>query len=179
VGGSGVVVDMGVIWLLSSPEMLGWYLSLSKVIAAEVALINNFAGNEVWTFRELAAAQAACGQRLIRLLKFNLICAAGIVLSVLLLNLQVHALRVNVYLANFLSIVAVRLWNFFLNLKFGWKNEEFQSVSLDVPQGDGRQFPHPRPIVGRRAEGGISPAEEGVQDKEPLDSRSAKLAKPQ
>ncbi len=43
--------------LLASPATLGWDLTLSKVIAAEVALINNFAWNEVWTFRELSAAR--------------------------------------------------------------------------------------------------------------------------
>jgi len=39
---------------------------------------------------------------------------------VLLLNVQVYWLAINVYLANFISIVLVSLWNFFLNLRFGW-----------------------------------------------------------
>ena len=39
VGGSGVVVDMGVLYLLADPRMLGWNLTLSKVIAAEVAIL--------------------------------------------------------------------------------------------------------------------------------------------
>jgi dolichol-phosphate mannosyltransferase len=53
VGGSGVVVDVTVLYLLASPTMLGWNLSLSKAIAAEVALVNNFVWNELWTFRDL------------------------------------------------------------------------------------------------------------------------------
>jgi dolichol-phosphate mannosyltransferase len=120
VGGSGVVVDMGMIWLLASPAMLGWDLTVSKAIAAEVALINNFVWNEVWTFRELSAARAGWRQRLIRFLKFNLICAGGIGLSVVLLNAQVYGLGWNVYLANFIAIVLISIWNFLLNLKFGW-----------------------------------------------------------
>ena len=55
VGSSGVVVDMGLIWLLASPAMLGWNLTLSKVIAAEVAIFNNFFWNDVWTFRDLGS----------------------------------------------------------------------------------------------------------------------------
>lgn len=121
VGGSGVVVDMAVIWLLASPAMLGWNLSLGKAIAAEVALLNNFIWNEVWTFRELAAHRQLWRHRLLRFLKFNLICTAGIGLSVLLLNAQVYELGWNVYLSNFIAIVLVSLWNFFLNLRFGWK----------------------------------------------------------
>ena len=120
VGGSGVVVDMGVIYLLADPKTLAWNLTWSKVIAAEVALINNFVWNELWTFRELAAARSGWPERWKRLFKFNLICLAGIGLSVLLLNVQVHWLHMNVYLANFLSIVLASVWNFLMNLKFGW-----------------------------------------------------------
>src|SRR5438445_13118724 len=87
VGGTGLVVDMGIIWLLASPSTLGWNLSLSKVIAAEVAIINNFVWNDVWTFYELGSGRNG---RFSRFLKFNLICVAGIGLSVLLLNVQVY-----------------------------------------------------------------------------------------
>ena len=120
VGGSGVVVDMALIYLLASPAMLGWNLSSSKAIAAEVAIFNNFVGNELWTFRGLGAGRNRLPQRLARLLKFNLICLAGIVWSVGLLNVQVCWLGLNVYLANFIAIVLVSLWNFFMNLRFGW-----------------------------------------------------------
>ncbi|RME93467.1 MAG: GtrA family protein [Verrucomicrobia bacterium] len=119
VGGSGVVVDMAVLWALADPANLGWNLSLSKALAAEVALLNNFVWNELWTFRGLGGA--GWRARLGRLLKFNLICAAGIGWSVLLLQLQVGWLGWNVYLANLIAIVLVSLWNFWLNLKLGWR----------------------------------------------------------
>lgn len=61
--------------------------------------------------------------RLARLVKFNLICLAGIGWSVLLLNVQVYGLGLNVYLANLIAIVLVSLWNFLLNLRFGWKGQ--------------------------------------------------------
>jgi dolichol-phosphate mannosyltransferase len=117
VGGSGMVVDMGLIYLLASPAMLGWDLSLSKAIAAEAAILNNFVGNEFWTFRDLGEGRR---NRLRRLLKFNLICLAGIGWSVVLLNVQVYWLGFNLYLANFIAIVLVSLWNFLINLRFGW-----------------------------------------------------------
>jgi dolichol-phosphate mannosyltransferase len=120
VGGTGMVVDMTILHLLASPFMLDWNISLCKVIAAEAAIFNNFIWNDLWTFRGVAAGRNAPRQRLTRFLKFNLICAAGIGLSVLLLNLQVHGLEMNLYVANFISIVLVSLWNFFLNAQFGW-----------------------------------------------------------
>jgi len=115
-----VAVDMGIIYLLADPSMLGWNLTLSKVIAAEVAIFNNFFWNDIWTFRGLARSENIRVARLARLGKFNLICVAGIGLSVLLLNVQVYWLKINVYPANFISIVVVSFWNFFMNLRFGW-----------------------------------------------------------
>ncbi len=120
VGATGVAVDMGIIYLLADPSMLGWNLTLSKVIAAEIAIFNNFIWNDIWTFRGLARSGNIWAERLARFGKFNLICVAGIGLSVLLLNVQVHWLKINVYLANFISIVSVSVWNFFMNLRFGW-----------------------------------------------------------
>ncbi len=122
VGVSGLAVDTGIIWLLADPKMLDWNLTLSKVIAAEGAIFNNFLWNDVWTFRGLGAVRSHWLPRLIRFGKFNLICVAGIAFSVLLLNVQVFWLHVNVYLANFISIVVVSVWNFLMNLKFGWKS---------------------------------------------------------
>ena len=122
VGLSGLAVDMTIIWLLASPSRLGWNLTLSKVIAAEVAIFNNFLWNDLWTFRGLGAERSRWLPRLIRFGKFNLICVAGVACSVLLLNVQVYQMHMNVYLANFISIVVVSVWNFLMNLKFGWKN---------------------------------------------------------
>lgn len=84
----------------------------------ELAIFNNFAWNELWTFRH--AGERNRPTRFMRLARFNLICLGGIVLSAILLNVQVHALGMNLYLANFLSIVIASVWNFLLNLKFNW-----------------------------------------------------------
>ena len=120
VGGSGMFVDMGMLWSLASPETLGWNLTLSKVVAAEVAIFNNFFWNDLWTFRGLGTGCNGLRRRLHRLWKFNAICLAGIGWSVLLLDAQVYGFRMNVYAANLVAIVLVSLWNYFMNLRFGW-----------------------------------------------------------
>jgi dolichol-phosphate mannosyltransferase len=120
VGGTGVLVDMTVLVLLADPRTLGWNLSVSKAIAAEVAILNNFIWNDLWTFRDLSADQPGWRSRSNRFGKFNLICLAGIALNILVLNLEVHWLDINVYVANLAAIFVVSLWNFWMNLRFGW-----------------------------------------------------------
>jgi dolichol-phosphate mannosyltransferase len=124
VGFSGVIVDMGLLFLLSDPTMLGWGLTRSKLIAAEMAILNNFWWNDRWTFRDLSAQQHGVRQRLRRLGKFQLICLAGVTINTILLNLQFNLLGMNRYLANAVAIAAVTGWNFWLNLKISWRLAE-------------------------------------------------------
>ena len=124
VGLSGVVVDMSLLFLLSDPSMLGWGLTRSKLIAAEMAIVNNFLWNDAWTFRDLAAHQRGARQRLHRFGKFQLICLAGVILNTILLNIQFNWLGMNRYLANAVAIAAVTGWNFWLNLKLSWRVAE-------------------------------------------------------
>ena len=121
VGITGLVVDMGILFLLADPKMLGFNLTLSKAIAGEFAIANNFVWNEIWTFGDRAAMHACWRARLIRFAKFNLICLVGIVLSISLLTVQVQWMRMDIYIANFIAIVITSIWNFSLNSKFGWK----------------------------------------------------------
>jgi len=50
---------MGIMYLLADATMLGWNLTVSKVIAAEIAISNNFLWNDIWTFQGLGAARNA------------------------------------------------------------------------------------------------------------------------
>src|SRR5256885_8584616 len=84
VGLSGVAVDMAILWVLSG--RLRWALTPSKLVAAEMAMANNFLWNDLWTFGDLAEKQGYGMARLRRFAKFNGICAARLVLSVGLLE---------------------------------------------------------------------------------------------
>ena len=121
VGLSGVVIDMSLLYLLSDPKMFGWGLTRSKILAAEAALINNFIWNDVWTFAEVSRHQNHIGQRLKRFLKFNAICALGLILNVLILNFEFNALHMNRYVANLLAIMIVTVWNYMTNWKLNWR----------------------------------------------------------
>jgi dolichol-phosphate mannosyltransferase len=121
VGSTGVLVDMGLLYLLSDPAMLGWGLTRSKLVAAEFAIVNNFIWNDLWTFGDLARDQRRFGQRMKRFAKFQAVCLTGLVLNTVLLNLQFNLLGVNRYLANAIAIGIVTAWNFWLNMKLSWR----------------------------------------------------------
>jgi dolichol-phosphate mannosyltransferase len=119
VGFSGVFVDLGVFYILR--EMAQLALTRSAILSAEVAILNNFLWNDLWTFRDLSGKQKGVRQRLKRFLKFNLICLGGLILNVLLINLLFNVFGVNEYLSKLIAIAAVTLWNFWLNLKLSWR----------------------------------------------------------
>jgi len=126
VGFSGVFVDMIVLYLLSDPSTLAWGLTRSKIIASELAIFNNFLWNDLWTFGDISQRQPGKRQRLERFLKFNIICLAGLILNVLILNLLFNLLNFNHlpygrYWANLIAIGVVTFWNFWINLKLSWR----------------------------------------------------------
>ena len=120
VGGTGVFVDMGVLYLLADPKTLALNVIFSKICAAEAAMLNNFVWNEIWTFRQGASIYSHEGW-FGRLLKFNAICGLGIGLAVLFLHLFHSWLGWSLYLSNFLAIVLVTCWNFGMSSRFNWR----------------------------------------------------------
>jgi dolichol-phosphate mannosyltransferase len=121
VGLSGVFVDMTIFYLLGDKTTLHWDLSLSKVIAAEFAIFNNFLWNDIWTFRDISTHQIGWSRRIKRFVKFNLVCLLGVAMNVGILNILVTFLKVNPYLANLIAIALVTIWNFWINLKLSWR----------------------------------------------------------
>lgn len=98
VGFSGVFVDMGVFYLLR--QVIGLGLTRSTMLSAEVAIINNFLWNDFWTFGDVSRRQPGKRQRLKRLIKFNIVCLAGLILQTLIVNLLFNAFGINEFVAN-------------------------------------------------------------------------------
>ncbi len=121
VGFSGVFVDLGVFYLLRSQN---FGLTSSAAISGELAIINNFLLNDFWTFGDISSLQPGKRQRIKRLLKFNIICLAGLALNVLIVNFLFNFLGINEYVAKLIAIAAVTVWNFWLNLKLSWRVTE-------------------------------------------------------
>jgi putative flippase GtrA len=126
VGTSGVFVDMGVLFLLSEPAMLGWPAPLGKAFAVEVAILNNFVWNEMWTFGDLTLGRRGYLRRLNRFGRFNAICLMGLVIGVSVIWVLHGQIGWNLYLANLSAIGIVTGWNFGMNYKFSWGTPELK-----------------------------------------------------
>lgn len=124
VGLSGVAVDMATLYFLSDPTQLGFGLTRSKIVAAELAIANNFLWNDTWTFREVSAKQPNASSRWHRFFRFNVVCTLGLILNLIMLNLMFNVFGWNRYLANAIAIGVVTLWNFWLNSRISWFQPE-------------------------------------------------------
>jgi dolichol-phosphate mannosyltransferase len=121
VGASGTLIDTTILFLLSDPRTLNWSLTGSKIIAAEVALANNFIWNDLWTFGKFSRRQNTLRQRARRFLKFNLLCSVGIILNLIILNIGFKVFHMNRYIANLSAILVVTFWNYNTNRKLSWR----------------------------------------------------------
>jgi len=119
VGFSGVFVDIAVFYLLRFH--LGLNIFRSTALSAEVAVINNFLWNDLWTFGDISRKQPGQRQRLLRFLKFNFICLMGIVLQGLIVSLGHDVFGINEVISKLIAIAIVTLWNFWVNLKLSWR----------------------------------------------------------
>ncbi|OYD97461.1 hypothetical protein CDG76_00800 [Nostoc sp. 'Peltigera membranacea cyanobiont' 210A] len=118
VGFSGVFVDLGAFYFLHSSLCLA--LTLSAMLSTEIAIINNFLWNDLWTFGDVCFQQKN-SQKLQRFVKFNLICLVGLIFNSLIVNWLFYQFQVNEYIAKLVAIACVTLWNFWLNLKMNWQ----------------------------------------------------------
>ena len=121
VGASGTLIDSTMLFLLSDPRTLNWNLTGSKIIAAELALTNNFIWNDLWTFGKFSSRQNTLRQRARRFLKFNLLCSVGIILNIIILNIGFKVMHMNRYVANLSAIFVVTFWNYNTNRKLSWR----------------------------------------------------------
>jgi len=117
VGLSGVVVNVGVYWLLTRFGGLAAYDYLAVFIGIEVSIITNFILNDTFTFAGRRRGNSFMG----RLLKFNLICLAGAAIQWGLFMLFTRVFGVYDLLSNFIGIVVAFLWNYFVNRNWTWR----------------------------------------------------------
>jgi len=116
VGISGIVVNLGILFCLV--EFFGINKDFASPIAIEIAIINNFIWNDIWTFRSLENGKFS--SRWQRLVSFNIISAGGA-----LLNWGVYLLLLNVFsvyyiAAQFIGILLGFVWNFLMNRRVTW-----------------------------------------------------------
>jgi dolichol-phosphate mannosyltransferase len=117
VGLSGVLVNIGLLWLLT--EFAGLFYLLSAAISIESSIISNFVLNDYFTFRDRRSPQAK--SFLSRLLKFNLVSLAGLGINMAVLWLLTEVFGIYYLLSNLCGIAVATLWNYLVNTWWTWK----------------------------------------------------------
>jgi dolichol-phosphate mannosyltransferase len=117
VGATGVLVNMGVLALLARAGIA--YVQAGAV-AAETAIGTNFLLNEFWSFADHARRHSEIMPRILRFCRFNLFCAGGAAIAVLILWLLTHYGGVHYLLSNLVGIGVATVWNYGMNANLTW-----------------------------------------------------------
>ena len=126
VGFSGIGVNEFMLWLLT--ELFGVHYMLSAAIGAEVAIVNNFCWNEVWTFKDRAIIRPF--ERFKRFLKFNVSRTAGILIALGVLTLLTEVFGIHYLISNLFAILVAFIWNYLLSVSWIWRPGRIASQGL-------------------------------------------------
>lgn len=113
VGGSGVIVDFGITWLLKEKMRLNAYVANSTGFIG--AVISNFVLNRIWTFQNHDPHVA------LQFGKFSAVAVVGLALNNGIIYLLTERFKTNFYVAKLVATGIVMLWNFWANITFTFK----------------------------------------------------------
>jgi dolichol-phosphate mannosyltransferase len=117
VGLSGVIVNQGVLWLLTEfGGLLPW---ISLIFSIEASIITNFILNNYFTFSDRRTSKR--GSFITRLLKFNVTCAAGAAIQYGLFSLFYGVVGWHYLVANLIGIAVAFIWNYMFSTLWTWK----------------------------------------------------------
>jgi len=114
VGGSGVIVNFAAFWIMTT--LMGINHLIASVIATEIAILNNFTLNHLWTFRERRGEMSLS----IRLLYFHGSRILGLLVTVGSLYILADIAGLNVLLSYLIAIGLGTLTNFVTSDLFVW-----------------------------------------------------------
>jgi len=117
VGLSGVIVNEGILWILT--DLVGIRYYISSLGAIEASIISNFILNDYFTFADRRTGKI--GSFFSRLLKFNVVCAAGAAIQYGILVLLTSVVGINYLISNLIGILIAFIWNYFFSLFWTWK----------------------------------------------------------
>lgn len=117
VGGSGVIVNTGMLWLLHGKA--GWNISYAVILAIEVAVITNYILNNYFTFadRRKSGFKHFAGN----FLRFNFFSLPGGLLNWVTTVVLTNHTSGSYIILNLVGIAIAMLWNYIANNLWTWK----------------------------------------------------------
>jgi putative flippase GtrA len=119
VGCVGLVVDMGLFYLLS--EILNVNYIVSNIVSSSLAVVNNFLLNSWITFK-------VKDKLLLRFVSFYSIALAGMALSSGMLAVMIDGMDMNSMIAKAISVFFVALLQYFINKKLTFGEKKMFSL---------------------------------------------------
>lgn len=112
VGGTGAIVDLGALYILT--EFFHLYYLWSTTLSFIVSALLNFYFNRRWTFK-------SSGNTKKQLLIFSFVATSGVVLNGFIMYILVDWLKIYYMLAKVFSVGIVTIWNFLWNKYFTFR----------------------------------------------------------
>ena len=117
VGLSGILVNMGLLWLLT--ELAGLPYLASAAISIETSIISNFMLNDFFTFTRRGAPGTKPFFN--RLWKFNVVSLVGLAINLGVLTLFTEVFNIYYMVSHLCGIVTATLWNYLVNTSWTWR----------------------------------------------------------
>ncbi|HEC76478.1 MAG TPA: glycosyltransferase family 2 protein [Thermoplasmatales archaeon] len=117
VGLTGIIVNLGILWVLT--EIANIYYLLSAIFSIEASIISNFLLNDLWTFVD--RKERGIFNWLKRLIKFNLISTPAFPMQMGVMGFLKEFFGVYYILAALIGILVVFIWNFVANSLWTWR----------------------------------------------------------
>lgn len=115
---------------------LGLGYVFSYALGLELAIMNNFILNELWTFRDKSRADPVLRSRIKRLIDFNLICFYGAAISFLTFLFLIRIINLKPIYAVPMALSLSYVWNFIASTNLVWLSKFSQiKYKIDVEEG--------------------------------------------
>lgn len=120
VGTWGFFVNMFFLWFLT--EVTGLYYLLSSVLAIEIAMVNNYVLNDLWTWRD----RGKTGKReyLKRMLQYHVAASAAALLNVAVLWILTQPFGIYYLVSNIFGILCGMALNYLVNDRWTFKHRK-------------------------------------------------------
>jgi dolichol-phosphate mannosyltransferase len=115
VGGSGVFVNMGLLYILT--RFLDVRLEIASLIAIEVSILSNFFFNNLWTFKKRNTHVPFWS----RLFRYHLVTGLAGIVNYLVLLLLVNKFGLHDLLSNLIGILIGTIITYSLNSLWTWR----------------------------------------------------------
>lgn len=117
VGVSGIIVNTGVLFILS--EYFGIFYFISSLVAIELSIINNFIWNDFWTFGHEKDQKISVVTN--RFLSYHIVSIGGMAINMGVLVFLTEVLGIYYLISNLLGIFVAFSWNFLVNRMTTWR----------------------------------------------------------